>query len=460
MLKKLRLLRNYLAYQIFFSFILIIALILGFAMFVPFFDARSFNPIKEDSRTYFSSESLSIQNEYNLDEIFERSLYVSSKNGFDIILLEKDTGEITGITEKQLNLLQVFIEKANNPQLPLQRLFGNLEFYGPFELNTENHIFYQYFIQAVSPQKEFLNKLFDSPWVMLIMMLIVSIPIVLWQSHRIAKPVKQLSMMANAVASGNLTENPKLETESIIELRQVGTRFNQMIYSLQRLQSYQQRLISDISHELKTPLTRMQLAVSLLRRRNGESKEISRLENEIMKLDGMIQDLLQLSRNNLNQHINREIFPINHIWEDILDDAEFELESNGYQLIVEQKIKHPEQYHINGKLSLVSSAVENVLRNATKYTKSKVRLETFLDEANQLTIIIDDDGNGVPEDQYQEIFRPFHRVHDDRARQTGGTGLGLAIVANAVENHHGTVIAEKSPFGGLRVKICLPLWLD
>lgn len=460
MLKKIQILRNYLAYQIFFSFMLILALVLGFAMTFPYFDARSSTPIDEKNAEFFQIENLQTQQEYNIDEVFERGLSVSTSNGFDVILLEKDTGEIAGVTEKQLNLLQVFILKADNPEMPQQRLFGNEEYYGPFEIITENHRFHQFFIQSVSPQKEFLNKLFDSPWLMLVMMLFVSIPIVFWQAHRIAKPVKQLSLTANAVAAGNLTENPRLETEGITEFRQLGSRFNQMIQSLQQLQGYQQRLISDISHELKTPLTRMQLTVSLLRRRNGESKEISRLESEIMKLDGMIQDLLQLSRNNLNQHLSREIFSINQIWDEILDDAEFELESCGYLLWVEQRIPNPEQYKINGKVSLLSSAVENVLRNAKKYARYRVCIETFIDDDNHLNIIIDDDGDGVPDDQYQEIFRPFHRVDDDRARKTGGTGLGLAIVANAVENHHGTVTAEKSMLGGLRIKIHLPLWLE
>lgn len=460
MLKKIQILRNYLAYQIFFSFILTIALILGFAMTFPYFDARSFNPISEEKQATFHLESLNTQREYNIDEVFERELSVSTANGFDVILLEKDTGEIVGVTEHQLNLLQVFMTKADDPKKPVKRQFGNEEFYGPFEINTNFHHYHQFFMEKVGPQQEFLNKLFDSPWLMLIMMLVTSIPIVLWQSHRIASPVKQLRLTVNAVASGDLKENLKLETEGITEFRQVGASVNQMIHSLQRLQSSQQRLISDISHELKTPLTRMQLALSLLRRRSGENKEIQRMENEITKLNSMVLDLLQLSRQNLNHHLQREVFQINHIWDDILDDVEFELESCGYLLWVEQRIPFPEQYKMNGNLALLSSAVENVLRNAKKYARSKVSLETFLDKDNLLNIIIDDDGNGVPEDKYQEIFRPFYRVDDDRARQTGGTGLGLAIVANAVENHQGEVTASKSPLGGLRVQIKLPLWVE
>lgn len=244
-----------------------------------------------------------------------------------------------------------------------------------------------------------------------------------------------------------------------MELRQVGKSFNQMITALQRLTSYQQRLLSDISHELKTPLTRMQLALSLLRRRNGESSEITRIEGEIQKLDTMIHDLLMLSRNQANHHLKREIFPIAKIWEDVLEDARFELEQNELALFVSQRIAHPERYFINGNIAMLASAVENVIRNAKKYTTTAVKVTIYLDQKN-LFITIDDNGAGVPNNQYTEIFRPFYRVEEDRARQTGGTGLGLAIVANAVQQHRGKVSAEKSEMGGLKVKIQLPLWLE
>lgn len=458
MLKKFNILRNYLAYQIFFSFMVTIAIILALGFALPNFDARAFTPMQEDAKNYFTAESQIVQDEYNLDEIFRRSLSVTSQNGFDVILLEPETGQIIGVTEKQLNYLQAFILKANNPAEPLKRRFDNVEFSGPFIVKSSSREYFQYFLQHVSSQKEVLNQIFDSPWIMLFLLLLVSTPIILWQSHRISKPVTELRLTANAVAFGDLTENPKLETEGITELRQVGASFNKMIHSLQRLRSYQQRLISDISHELKTPLTRMQLALSLLRRRNGESSEVLRIEAEIQKLDQMIHDLLALSRKNLNHHTEREIFPITRVWEDIIEDAQFEFEASGVNLLIEHHIVNTSTYKINGNPTLLSSAVENVLRNAKKYADHTVRITTQIEE-NQLVIYIDDDGDGVPADQYEEIFRPFYRVGDDRARQTGGTGLGLAIVLNAVEHHHGNVNAEKSPLGGLRVKIRLPLWI-
>lgn len=459
MFKRINPLHNYLVYQIFFSFIITFALILAFGLGLPNFDTRNFNVM--DTKTYsdLSLESQLTENNYNLDQIFERSLSVSSPNGFDVILLEPKTWQTIGLPEYQEGFLHAFISGSNNPLRPLKRRFGTLEFYGPFPVTTEQNLYYQYFLKEVNPQQELLNTFFDSPWIMVMILLSISTPIIWWQSQRISKPIKELAVTANAVSAGNLKINPKLENEPIAELRRLGKNFNQMILSLQRLRSYQQRLISDISHELKTPLTRMQLAVSLLRRRQGESSELARIENEISKLDQMIQALLSLSRRNIDQHMVKEIFSINKIWELILDDAKFEFGESDITLEIDNQILISEKHFINGNLSILGSAVENVLRNAKKYAKQKVKITTYL-ERNNLCILIDDDGQGVPDDKYQDIFRPFYRIGDDRARQTGGTGLGLAIVTNAVENHHGFVNAEKSPLGGLRVKIILPLWIE
>lgn len=459
MLNKIRNLRNYLAYQIFLSFMIIIATVFAIALVLPNFDARVFNHIELGKRLYFEEESRYTEEHYNLDDIFQKNLSVTTPNRFDIILLEQGSNRLVGVNKQHLNALQAFIYKANSPAEPLQRRFGKFEFYGPFFIKSDTRNYYQYFVQKVSPQRDFINYMFDSPWMMILLLLIVSTPIMLWLSRRIAKPVKKLRLSANAVATGNLTTNPQLEQEGIMELRQVGKSFNQMITALQRLTGYQQRLLSDISHELKTPLTRMQLALSLLRRRNGESSEITRIEGEIQKLDTMIHDLLMLSRNQANHHLKREIFPIAKIWEDVLADAQFELEQNELTLFVSQRIAHPERYFINGNVAMLASAVENVIRNAKKYTATTVKVTIYLDQKN-LFITIDDNGAGVPDSQYTEIFRPFYRVEEDRARQTGGTGLGLAIVANAIQQHRGSVSAEKSEMGGLKVKIQLPLWLE
>ena len=456
---KFKTLRNYLAFQIFAYFALMIVLVLSVALALPKFDARIFSSIEERELHFFNNESQSTQLEYNLDEIFDRNLKVTTLNGFDVILFDHEANTVVGVDKKHLNTLRAFIFKANNPLEPLQRRFGMIEMHGPFLVSTGSRNYYQYFIDQVDPQMEVINAIFDSPILILLILFAIFTPLLIGLSLRIAKPVKALRLSADAVATGNLMIDKKLETEGIIELRQVGKSFNRMILSLQKLTSYQQRLLSDISHELKTPLTRMQLAVSLIRRRNGESNELTRIENEIQKLDTMIHDLLSLSRQQVNLHLRREIFPINKIWEDIFADAKFELEQHNLDFLVSLRVPHPERFYINGNIATLSSAVENVIRNAKKYAESCIKVIVYI-EKNDLMIMIDDDGAGVPEHQYEEIFRPFYRVEEDRARQTGGTGLGLAIVYNAIQQHKGVVTAEKSPLGGLRIKIQLPLWVE
>ncbi|SUT86270.1 two-component sensor protein [Actinobacillus ureae] len=451
--------RNYLAYQLFAYFGLTFATLLAITLALPNFDAPSFSPIETEERFFFEQETKNTELQYNLDESFERKLFVSTANGFDIILLDRKSGIFVGADPNKVTSFQVFLYRAENITEPLQRRFGNLEIYGPFLVKTNKREYYQYFAKMVDPQEEFFNQIFDSPWLMLLIVLGVSVPILLWLSWKIARPVKALRLSANAVATGNFSINPALETEGINELREVGKSFNQMITSLQDLTLHQQRLLSDISHELKTPLARLHLATALIRRRNGESPELTRIDNQVLKLDTMVNDLLALSRQQVNQHLTREIFSVNHIWDDILEDAKFEAEQNNIDLFISQRVANPERFYINGNQNILASALENVILNAQKYANKSIKVLMYIDNT-KLVISIDDDGEGVPESEYKQIFLPFYRVDEARARQTGGTGLGLAIVANAMQQHKGSVEAMKSTLGGLRVEIRLPLWIE
>lgn len=458
-LKQFHALRNYLVYQLFLYFWFALAIMLAIALLLPKFDARSFLPIEDEHRQFFNHETQTTDFRYNIDEVFEGKLHVVTPNDYELILLDQNTGIFSGVTTDSAKPFQIFLYEADDLENPLKRRFDNLEIYGPFDLKTNKREYFVYFTQTVSPQKEFFNRLFDSPWLMLVMTLLASIPILLWLSWQISRPVKQLLRSANAVAIGDLAINEALEKESIYEFQRVGKSFNQMIASLQQVTEHQQRLLSDISHELKTPLARLQLSVALIRRRNGESSEITRIENQISKLDMMIRDLLSLSRQQINQHLTREIFPINQIWDAILEDTHFEIEQNNLNLFLYNNINQPQHYFINGNPVILTSALENLLRNAQKYATKAIEVSIFLQDKT-LIICVDDDGAGVPETEYEQIFRPFYRVEEDRARQSGGTGLGLAIVANAIQQHKGTVKAMKSPLGGLRVEMSLPLWIE
>lgn len=451
--------RHFLAYQLFVYFGLAFLVVLTIAFNISKLDDREFTALNETEISFFNTESKHVQRVYDLDDIFEQDLSIRTPGGSSVILVEKNSGSVSGMDQDNLKPLLAFLYRAEESSVPLARSFDHLRINGPFVVKTPKREYNEYFIQTVNPQKEGFNEIFDSPWLMSVIVMCVAFPILFFLSWRLTRPVKELRLAANAIALGDLKINPKIEKQGIKELRDVGRSFNQMVTALQDLNQYQQRLLADISHELKTPLARLQLAVAIIRRRNGESSEIDRIENEIQKLNTMILDLLSLSRQQVNSHLARAKFPVQQIWFDILEDAKFEMNENGLALEVHNHIPPSERYYINGNCQLLSSAVENVIRNAKKYAETRVSVVLTIHKKN-LVIDIEDDGPGVPESEYEQIFRPFYRVDEARARQTGGTGLGLAIVLNAVQLHKGTVTASKASIGGLRVEIVLPLWID
>lgn len=451
--------RHFLAYQLFVYFGLAFLVVLTIAFNISKLDDREFTALNETEISFFNTESKHVQKVYDLDDIFEQDLSIRTPGGSSVILVEKNSGSVSGMDQDNLKPLLAFLYRAEESSVPLARSFDHLRINGPFIVKTPKREYNEYFIQTVNPQKEGFNEIFDSPWLMSVIVMCVAFPILFFLSWRLTRPVKELRLAANAIALGDLKTNPKIENQGIKELRDVGRSFNQMVTALQDLNQYQQRLLADISHELKTPLARLQLAVAIIRRRNGESSEIDRIENEIQKLNTMILNLLSLSRQQVNSHLARAKFPVQQIWFDILEDAKFEMNENGLALEIHNHIPPSERYYINGNCQLLSSAVENVIRNAKKYAETRVSVVLTIHKKN-LVIDIEDDGPGVPESEYEQIFRPFYRVDEARARQTGGTGLGLAIVLNAVQQHKGTVVASKASIGGLRVEIVLPLWID
>ena len=451
--------RHSLAYQLFVYFGLAFLVVLTIAFNISKLDDRKFTALNETEISFFNTESKHVQKVYDLDDIFEQDLSIRTPGGSSVILVEKNSGSVSGMDQDNLKPLLAFLYRAEESSVPLARSFDHLRINGPFIVKTPKREYNEYFIQTVNPQKEGFNEIFDSPWLMSVIVMCVAFPILFFLSWRLTRPVKELRLAANAIALGDLKINPKIEKQGIQELRDVGRSFNQMVTALQDLNQYQQRLLADISHELKTPLARLQLAVAIIRRRNGETSEIDRIENEIQKLNTMILDLLSLSRQQVNSHLARAKFPVQQIWFDILEDAKFEMNENGLALEIHNHIPPSERYYINGNCQLLSSAVENVIRNAKKYAETRVSVVLTIHKKN-LVIDIEDDGPGVPESEYEQIFRLFYRVDEARARQTGGTGLGLAIVLNAVQQHKGTVVASKASIGGLRVEIVLPLWID
>ena len=238
------------------------------------------------------------------------------------------------------------------------------------------------------------------------LILLITTPLLWWFTKTIVTPISRLQEAANSVALGNFKIDRNLSLSGPLELRQVGRSFNRMSTAIDNLISNQQSLLSSISHELKTPLARLQLATALVRHECGETDSVKRIEREIGRMDKMISELLLLSRQKMNSQMERDIFYANTLWTDIIKDAKFEAEQRGIAFLTNIRLPKNE-LQLNGNFRLLESAVENIVTNALKYTKDKIELHIFIQEEEEeeeeefLRIRIDDNGSGVHPDEFE-----------------------------------------------------------
>ena len=347
--------------------------------------------------------------------------------------------------------LQNFITSIDLTGKPQQKLYGHYMVAGPLPIQLAQQDLLLYVGMKWNQPPPFLLRMFDKPLQLLFAVMLVSTPLLLWLAWALSQPARKLERAAKRVAQGEFVVDPSLE-KGTSEFRQAGASFNQMVEAVNQMISGQQRLLSDISHELRSPLTRLRMASALATRKQGESPELSRIDTEAQRLEQMISELLELSRTQVDSHLTRELQPMTSLWEAILSDAQFEAQQMNKTL----SYNAIPSGTISGNPKLLMSALDNVVRNAICYGKGRIDVE-FTPLAQQLIISIDDDGEGVPEQELEAIFRPFYRVSTARDRHSGGTGLGLAITESAIRQHSGSIVAKQSTLGGLRIEIGLPL---
>jgi two-component system, OmpR family, sensor histidine kinase CpxA len=347
--------------------------------------------------------------------------------------------------------LQNFITGIDSVAQPQQRQYGRFIIAGPLPITLANQNLFLYIgLEGIAPPP-FILHLLGSPFSLMLIMMLISTPLLLWLSWALSQPANRFAEAAQRVARGEFNVDPKLE-QGTREFRQAGASFNRMVEAVNGMISGQQRLLSDISHELRSPLTRLRMANSLAVRKQGSSNELTRIDTEAQRLEQMIGELLELSRIQTNSHLSREEQPLSSLWQEMLEDAQFEAEQMSKQLSFSTI---PERT-ILGTPKLLMSAIENVIRNAIYYGKDTISIH-FKEIADTLMISVEDNGDGVPEDELNEIFRPFYRVSTARERHSGGTGLGLAITESAIRQHSGTIVAGRSNMGGLKIMVTLPL---
>lgn len=219
----------------------------------------------------------------------------------------------------------------------------------------------------------------------------------------------------------------------------------------------QQRLVGDVSHELRSPLARLSVALELARLKAGveASPALDRIELEAERLNELIGQLLTLAKMESGVSVPpTTAVALGQLVQQIVADASFEAASRQREV----RLLKCDDCQTEGSPELLRRAIENVVRNAVRYTAESTAVEVALErDNNQAVISVRDFGQGVPTDSLDQLFEPFYRVAEARDRQTGGIGLGLAITKSAIQLHGGQISATNAAGGGLEIKLTLPV---
>lgn len=369
------------------------------------------------------------------------------------LVVNTQTNKISSIPALPKDFDQNWLTELSQLSRPGWLKHKNLTLAGPFilQLGDESLALYQKRQHRVRPWWH----IHDAPQhLVLLFMLVISIVASVILAISISKPLRELLQRNLAFANGELDVRVLNLIKRQDELGQLGHSFNTMAERISALLTNQQRLLRDISHELRSPLARAQLALGLTERQQN-LQQVPRIKQELDRIDTMLDELLTYSKLDAGQYqLQKQAFDLTELIADIIEVNQVEADAKKQQ--IEFIAKEP--IEVNADSQLLARAIENVLRNAIKYSPEASTISCSLTTGNHLvTISICDQGDGIEAHLLEAIFEPFYRVSDSRTNNTGGTGLGLAIVAKVIRQHAGTVTASKISDAGLCITMQIPV---
>jgi two-component system sensor histidine kinase CpxA len=289
---------------------------------------------------------------------------------------------------------------------------------------------------------------------------VISALISYFLARSLSRPLEELRLASRRIAAGELgTRVGPAMARRNDEFGQLATDFDAMASRLQVMQKANQRLLQDVSHELRSPLARLTVALEIARKKGAGQveSELNRIELEGQRLEALVNDVLGLLRESseTNLKVDEDIDLI-ALLSDLVEVVNYEVPEG--KPGISWTPAEPVSYH--GDRELLWRSMENLLRNALRHTDPERGVVLSLEPGRgkrQVQLSVRDYGPGVPDGDLEKIFEPFYRVQESRDRSSGGHGLGLSIAANAVRRHGGSIRAGNADDGGLIVSISLPL---
>jgi|ETNmetMinimDraft_8_1059916.scaffolds.fasta_scaffold00964_9 two-component system sensor histidine kinase CpxA len=342
---------------------------------------------------------------------------------------------------------QALNQYINNHQFdkPKTHLFFHTRLIGPTTI-TMNNTQYQLFISKKRHRQNFGLLLHKLPtWARVAIPAFISFALCLLLAKSFSRPIRIIQDAACDIGKGDFSTRVNKISKRSDELGQLARSFNLMAEQLEQHQGAQKRLIGDVSHELRSPMTRLQMALGLAQETTAEQtrkKYLQRCQIEIERLEKMIADVLSLSRlENTLQGLEIEKIEMNSLLTSLVSDEQFTADDKNIIIT----LNSAQAITIHADRALITSAISNVLSNAVKYSPDNSKIIVNLSKKQQwLNLTVTDSGHGVPEQALPKLFSPFYRVNLARDRETGGTGLGLAIAKQAVIAHQGTITAKNN----------------
>ena len=282
----------------------------------------------------------------------------------------------------------------------------------------------------------------ESAFVFLLWMIFASI-ILFFMSYflmsRQLRPLKRLAIIAETFGRG--LDAPDIKTAGAYEIRQTANAFNQMRTRIKRFLKQRTEMLAGVSHDLRTPLTRMKLQISLMK----DEKAKSELEVDVNEMTSMLDSYVSFVKTESPEPI--ETIIINELISDIVKTVE----KNGVELTIKEK----NTIQTSGRQIQLKRAFNNIIDNSKRYAK-KIEIILYTNEKD-CVIEFNDDGEGIPRDKYEDVFKPFFTLDPSRNKLKGESGLGLTITRDIIRSHGGDVKLSESNFGGLQLKVLLPL---
>lgn len=398
----------------------------------------------------------------NIEQLLQEKIQRFTKGPFNIWFKSIDdkptVSSLFLLPPRHQQALTYYLDKEVFDQ-PITSNFSHTRLIGPVLIDI-NQQQYQLFISRKQHKRNFGRIVQELPsWIRIAIPVLISFILCLLLARSFSKPIATIKKAATELGKGNLATRVNGVTKRSDEVGQLANSFNQMAEQLQQNQSAQQRLLGDVSHELRSPMTRLQMSLGLAQQEStteaAREKYLQRCELEVSRLNQMIEDALVLSRlENTLQTIKKDPINLTTLVQKAVQEEQFIANEKSIQI----EFNSTATIELLGDANLLLSAISNVITNAVKYSPEHSTVKVSLSVNNQLvSLVISDNGTGVPPESLTELFTPFYRVSLARDRKTGGTGLGLAIAKQAIDAHQGKIFAKNNEIQGLSVTIQLPL---